>query len=619
MLIPKDGEEITITAYSEAPAQTKTGIIDNGSGGKSVVWKAGNSISLFFNEGENGGDKFTTTTNGPVAKFTGSISAVSGDLSETGGTAYFWGVYPYNASASCDGSAITTTLPSTQLAYQGDVADDLLVTVGRSENLAIYFKNTCAVIGFKLSQDNIKKVVFSGNAGDPVAGEFKVSFDDNNKVVNTPTENAVQSITITPAETSTFETGVTYYFATLPGTFTEGYSLTFTKEDGREATYTRETSYTFKASTFYTMTNKDEGLAFISSVQPNNQIWYTTTDGMPITGYPVAYSYYNNDDNDQESSFVSNTYENGVGIITYEDPIVAVGYRDFPYNFSNLKTISFPSSMTRIWEVCAGCNNLEIVTINGTLTAGSNPFPYSPKVTYAGPNAEIIPNFLVVDDYLVAFSAGCGLEDITIGGAQYTSAGITRLGACFEGNNIIKSVTIKSPISIIGNEAFNGCSNLESVKMNYGVKYILYEAFCYCPQLSSVTLPSSLLSIGERAFSDCFALENITLPSNIQAIYAAAFDMCGIIEIEFPASLRTLGEWAFIDCPLTSVTFLGENPPQMCKFDDDESSDYNNIAPFCNSNSPFTGFPIYVLPQSVDTYKNNLQWAKYANYIQAIP
>ena len=265
-IIPHMGDVIELTAYVDNGVTTKTGIVGNGNGGKNVVWKSGNAISLFFNSGDNGGNKFTTTSSGPIATFTGTISAISGSLSETGGKAYFWGLYPYTASASCDGNSLITALPSTQIAFQGDVADDLLVTVGRSENLAMSFKNACAVIGFTLSQDNISKVTFSGRNNEYVAGEFKASFDGD-KLSVTPTSNAVKSIEITPAESSTFVKGKTYYFAILPQFFQSGYSLSFTRNDEYVASYERTTSFTFAISTFYTMTNKDSGLTYSPQIK----------------------------------------------------------------------------------------------------------------------------------------------------------------------------------------------------------------------------------------------------------------------------------------------------------------------------------------------------------------
>ena len=128
--MPRQGEVVKITAYTDGAQQTKTGIVNKEGGGKSVVWKSGNAISLFFNGGENGGNRFTTNTDGPIAEFTGSITAISGNLSGTGGQAYFWGLYPYNPDASCDGRSITTTLTANQKAYQGNVADNRVLRGG---------------------------------------------------------------------------------------------------------------------------------------------------------------------------------------------------------------------------------------------------------------------------------------------------------------------------------------------------------------------------------------------------------------------------------------------------------------------------------------------------------
>lgn len=257
-----------ITAYVDNGNLTKTGIDDDGSGKLNVVWKSGNAISLFFNTGDSGGSKFTTTSTGPRASFTGTINAVSGDLTETGGSAYFWATYPYNESASCDGNSITTTLRHLQPAYANDVSDDLLVTIGRSPNPAIYFRNTYTMIEFTLTQENITKITFSGNNNEYVAGEFNASLDANNKVVSTPTANAVKTVEISPAESLSFATGTKYYFVFMPGSFSKGYTLKFTRSDGYEATYIRESAFTFAVGTYYTMYDKDSGLLFSAPVLP---------------------------------------------------------------------------------------------------------------------------------------------------------------------------------------------------------------------------------------------------------------------------------------------------------------------------------------------------------------
>jgi len=284
------GEEITITAYSHP--ETRTTFVD-GEDGKQVNWTAGDKISLFFNQGENGGSRFTTAEGGAVASFTGTITAVSGSLSNQGGTSYFWGLYPYDSSASCDGTYLTTSLQSVQSVPAGNVADDLLVTVGRSENLSLYFRNTLSVVGIKVSQSGIEQIIFSGNNNECLAGEYRISFDGKNPVAE-PTDYSTRKIVVKPSGTSTFSPGEVYYFAFLPGTFSKGYSVEFVKANGYSATYTRNTSFTFPMSMISTMTNKDQGLTFKSPVPEMVDLglsvkWATFNVG---ASYPEDYGDY---------------------------------------------------------------------------------------------------------------------------------------------------------------------------------------------------------------------------------------------------------------------------------------------------------------------------------------
>ena len=475
--MPKVGDVITITAYSGDSAQTKTGIIDDGSGRRFVVWKSGNSISLFFNGGDHGGNKFTTNTNGPIAEFTGTISAVSGDLSGTGGHAYFWGLYPYNSLASCNGSAITTSLPAIQMAYQEDVADNLLVTVGRSENLSIHFKNTCAIIGFKVSQENIKRVVYSSNANEPIAGEFQVSFDSNNAIVDTPTENTVGSITIKPAESSTFEPGVMYYFAVLPGVLTGGFSLTFTRTDDYVATYTRESSCEIEAGLFYTLTDKDSGLDFSPTMIPSENIVFADDK---IKNKLVAAFDTNEDGEISYAEAAAVTSIEGVfgAIKTYKS------FDEFQY-FTSVTNI--PDNMCSEW------NLLTSITLPASIQSiGNNAFYKNVKLT-----------------------------------TVQLSERLTTIGNnAFYGCSSLASVTIPESVTTIGSNAFYGCSSLANITIPEGITYLSNGIFSGCSSLASVTIPESVTSIGYNAFKGCSTITTITISSNVTNIGASAFASC---------------------------------------------------------------------------------------------
>ena len=68
---------------------------------------------------------------------------------------------------------------------------------------------------------------------------------------------------------------------------------------------------------------------------------------------------------------------------------------------------------------------------------------------------------------------------------------------------------IPSVVSKIGNHAFSACKGLASVRLHEGIKSIGERAFSDCPDLKSVILPSSLASMGDMAFSDCKQLATV--------------------------------------------------------------------------------------------------------------
>ena len=97
-----------------------------------VYWEPGDAISLFFESGTNGGSKFVSTSEqlSRTVKFVGTINAFSGGTETSFDESYFWGLYPYDENASCDGTSITMSLPSEQLARGGSFASGLYPSIG---------------------------------------------------------------------------------------------------------------------------------------------------------------------------------------------------------------------------------------------------------------------------------------------------------------------------------------------------------------------------------------------------------------------------------------------------------------------------------------------------------
>jgi hypothetical protein len=152
-----------------------------------------------------------------------------------------------------------------------------------------------------------------------------------------------------------------------------------------------------------------------------NEIWYISTDGKVVTPYRTKVFGAN---------IVSNTYENGMGVIKFDAPVTLIGEHAFN-ECNSLASVTIPNSVTTIGEhAFASCDNLTSVTIPDSVTK--------------------------IEDYAFYY--------------------------CYS----LTSVTIPDRVTWIGNSAFARCESLISVTIGDSVEYILNFAFCDCNSLASV-------------------------------------------------------------------------------------------------------------------------------------
>ncbi len=73
--------------------------------------------------------------------------------------------------------------------------------------------------------------------------------------------------------------------------------------------------------------------------------------------------------------------------------------------------------------------------------------------------------------------------------------------------------------SVLGDEAFSGCTELTEVVLPEGVTEIGMWAFSDCTSLKSITLPKGLTRIGDGAFYDCDSLTATVAEGSYAAQY----------------------------------------------------------------------------------------------------
>jgi hypothetical protein len=94
-----------------------------------------------------------------------------------------------------------------------------------------------------------------------------------------------------------------------------------------------------------------------------------------------------------------------------------------------------------------------------------------------------------------------------------------------KGKTSLTAVAIPSTVTIIGNNAFNGCTALKAVTAS-SISSIGSYAFYNCSVLSSFTVQVSVSSIGNYAFANCKSLNSVSIPAYVSLIDNYTFDGC---------------------------------------------------------------------------------------------
>ena len=297
---------------------------------------------------------------------------------------------------------------------------------------------------------------------------------------------------------------------------------------------------------------------FVAQAQtpPDNEIWYTTTDGKKAE----LRTYESFEENGWYFGIISHTYNNGLGIIHANKPIKAYGYEedgDLYYELrltgNNLKTITFPKCTEYFYDLFfSSCKNLRTIKCRYSSSDGRCLIKNGRLLGFApgGLTKYTISNS-VTEIGSGAFNGCSSLTSITIPNS------VTSIGySAFEGCSSLKSITIPNSVTKIDSSAFNGCSSLTSITIGNSVTSIEDFAFWGCSSLTSITIPNSVTSIEDYAFTRCSSLTSITIPNSVTSIERYAFADCSsLTSITIPNSVTSIGYHAFDDCSsLTSIT-----------------------------------------------------------------
>ena len=492
-----------------------------------ILWTPYDAINVFFG---STGYRYVSqnTQNAAKAAFRTTEEGAESAESEADN---IWGLYPYDRDAVCDGTSVTTTLPGTQRGVPETFDDDLFITLAHSTTNTLKFFNVCGGVRFSLTRSDIASVTFKGNNGEDIAGDISLTFVDG--VPKATVVNGLQEITLTPRNGRTFQKDVNYCIVVLPVTLSGGFTITFTTENGTVAEFDyTDKPITIKRSTFGRKADFDSYSSFVGF----KTLHYTTSDGQLLNlPYPNCFG----------AAIESHTYENGVGTITFEAPVNAIGDSAFS-GCNTLASIDLPEGLKSIGQYAFyGCTGLTSLTLPSTVTS----IAYRAFEGCTGLTSMFIPDS--VTSLGNALFYGSGVTSVSLGPIVETTRMNSPLSYC---QNL--SVTVREGVSAIGESAFSDCTYITSFTLPESLTGVGRYAFYNCRGLSSLTIPEGVTSIGDSAFTGCTGLTSMVIPDGVTSLASGLFNSCtGLTSISLPEGLTSIGQYAFDYCSgLTSLT-----------------------------------------------------------------
>ena len=344
-----------------------------------TVWTKGDEVSVFYRSDANQKWQYR----GETGSRTAELKRVDAGTATTPTTAVVV-VYPYDANYYLNTRTfnIQATLPAVQHYLANSYGLDGNIMISSAEYNDVTLKNVCGWLKLQLTGDGevVKSITFKGNNGEQVAGELyinsaeatailasdmgNIAEDDGNNATGGAGANlsfddvVLKEVTLDCGEGVTLGKSATaFYIALPPQTFEKGFTVDIECDNYKPMTLSTTNTLTIERNHIQPMASVEHNA---TPVVPNNQIWYTSSDGDVVKP--------NNTTVFGAIIVVSNTYANGKGVITFDGDVTTIGEGAF-LDCDSLTSVNIPDSITTIGkDAFLYCDSLTSVNIPESVT-----------------------------------------------------------------------------------------------------------------------------------------------------------------------------------------------------------------------------------------------------------
>ena len=533
----------TLTAVLEGKTDTKTLLSEPDENGIYYpYWSVGDAVAVYV-DGINMPDTYSLVSGAGTGK---------GSFSGTLFGSQLVALYPVGdkTEEGLKDNLLTFELPAIQKYVKGSFGKDAFPMLAVSASSDLSFKNLCSVLKVSMTgSETIRSIKFiSNDSWMSVSGKAIVRTDFSSEPLLEMADDGSPEVILECGSVELDPTVPTDFFLVIPpGTYHGGFTIEIKTYNG-QVTRSTTKDITFGRSQFRAIPPFEcVGSGEVDlDVVPYNQIWYVT-NGDYILGFPEEGLF--------NVPIISNTYENGKGVITFAGPVTEI--KSYAFSNGGLKEIHLPDCVTTIGECAFGFSSLSSFRTPEQLsTIGWVPFRNCRFLSkFYGKWASEDGRFIILDDGVLATCAPGSMRE-----TEVVPEGVKSLDKyAFMYNDITRKVILPEGVTSIGNSCFQSCSVLETVSLPASLDKLGGNIFLDCPNLKKfegnceLIWDDGVILVDSSGMVILFVgkdIEEYSVPEGVTCLGFSSFvGLPNLRSLTFPSTLNELWSNWISDCP----------------------------------------------------------------------